>query len=50
MVGQTKSVITTVGPYLLYGNELLAACVASGIDYFDLCGEPLWMRRDDRQA
>ena len=27
MVGQTKSVITTVGPYLLYGNELVAACV-----------------------
>src|SRR5947208_4116007 len=27
MVGQTKSVITTVGPYMLYGNELLAACV-----------------------
>src|ERR1700759_2373010 len=23
MVDQTKSVVTTVGPYLLYGNELL---------------------------
>ena len=45
MVEQTKSVITTVGPYQLYGNELLAACVASGTDYFDLCGEPLWMRQ-----
>ncbi|KRQ95557.1 saccharopine dehydrogenase family protein [Bradyrhizobium valentinum] len=45
MVGQTKSVISTVGPYQLYGNELLAACVADGIDYFDLCGEPLWMRQ-----
>jgi short subunit dehydrogenase-like uncharacterized protein len=44
MVAQTKSVISTVGPYQFYGNELLAACVASGIDYFDLCGEPLWMR------
>src|SRR6201988_2512515 len=44
MVGQTKSVISTVGPYQFYGNELLAACVASGTDYFDLCGEPLWMR------
>src|SRR2546428_313938 len=44
MVGQAKSVISTVGPYQLYGNELLAACVASGTDYFDLCGEPLWMR------
>ena len=45
MVDQTKSVITTVGPYQFYGNELLAACVASGTDYFDLCGEPLWMRQ-----
>ena len=44
MAGQTKSVISTVGPYQFYGNELLAACVASGTDYFDLCGEPLWMR------
>jgi short subunit dehydrogenase-like uncharacterized protein len=45
MVGQTKSVISTVGPYQFYGNELLAACVESGTDYFDLCGEPLWMRQ-----
>src|SRR3569623_1310250 len=45
MGGQTKSVITTVGPYLLYGNELIAACAASGTDYFDLCGEVPWMRR-----
>lgn len=45
MVAQAKSVISTVGPYLLYGSELLAACVASGTDYFDLCGEPPWMRR-----
>ena len=45
LVGQTRSVITTVGPYQLYGEELLAACVAAGVDYFDLCGEPIWMRQ-----
>ena len=45
MVEETKSVITTVGPYQLYGNELIAACAASGTDYFDLCGEPVWMRQ-----
>jgi short subunit dehydrogenase-like uncharacterized protein len=45
MVDQTRSVITTVGPYQLYGNDLLAACVASGTDYLDLCGEPVWMRQ-----
>lgn len=49
MVAQTRSVITTVGPYLLYGDELLAACVAAGVDYFDLCGEPIWMRRKIEQ-
>ncbi|UQR59833.1 saccharopine dehydrogenase NADP-binding domain-containing protein [Bradyrhizobium sp. C-145] len=45
MVAQTKSVITTVGPYQFYGEGLLAACVAGGTDYFDLCGEPVWMRQ-----
>jgi short subunit dehydrogenase-like uncharacterized protein len=45
MVDQTKSVITTVGPYQLYGSELVAICAATGTDYFDLCGEPMWMRQ-----
>jgi len=45
MLGETKSVITTVGPYQHYGNDLIAACAASGTDYFDLCGEPVWMRQ-----
>jgi len=45
MVEQTKSVLTTVGPYQWYGNELIAACAASGTDYLDLCGEPIWMRQ-----
>src|ERR1700724_3600397 len=45
MIAQTRSVLTTVGPYQLYGSELVAACAASGTDYLDLCGEPLWMRQ-----
>ena len=45
MVDQAKSVLTTVGPYQLYGNDLIGACVASGTDYLDLCGEPIWMRQ-----
>ena len=45
MVAQTRAVITTVGPYQFYGNDVLAACVEAGVDYFDLCGEPLWMRQ-----
>jgi short subunit dehydrogenase-like uncharacterized protein len=52
MIGQTRLVISTVGPYQLYGNDLLAACAESGIDYVDLCGEPIWMRQmiDAHQA
>jgi len=45
MIDRTKSVVTTVGPYQLYGADLLAACAASGTDYLDLCGEPVWMRQ-----
>ena len=45
MCRRTKVVLTTVGPYQLYGNELVAACVANGTDYTDLCGEPAWMRQ-----
>ncbi len=44
LMDQTRLVLTTVGPYQLYGNELVAACAASGVDYVDLCGEPAWMR------
>src|SRR5258705_3994506 len=52
MIGQTRSVISTVGPYQLYGTDLVAACAASGTDYLDLCGEPVWMRQmiDAHQA
>ncbi len=45
LMAQTRLVLTTVGPYQLYGNELVAACAASGVDYVDLCGEPAWMRK-----
>lgn len=45
MVGQARVVVTTVGPYQLYGEPLLAACIAAGTDYADLCGEPVWMRQ-----
>ncbi len=40
-----RVVLTTVGPYQLYGNELVAACAEAGTDYVDLCGEPAWMRK-----
>lgn len=45
MVDSAKVVLTTVGPYQLYGNELVEMCANSGTDYVDLCGEPAWMHQ-----
>lgn len=39
MVERTKVVLSTVGPYALYGKELVEACAANGTDYCDLAGE-----------
>ena len=44
MCARTTVVISTVGPYQLYGSDLVAACAAIGTAYVDLCGEPAWMR------
>jgi short subunit dehydrogenase-like uncharacterized protein len=44
MASRTRVVLTTVGPYQLYGDEVVAACVRHGTHYVDLCGEPGWMR------
>ena len=44
MADRATVVISTVGPYQLYGSDLVAACAASGTAYVDLCGEPAWMR------
>ncbi len=43
MARSARVIITTVGPYQLYGEPLVAACVEAGTDYVDLCGEPAWM-------
>jgi short subunit dehydrogenase-like uncharacterized protein len=40
-----KVVATTVGPYALYGEPLVAACAAAGSDYVDLTGEPEFVDR-----
>lgn len=43
MAARATVIVTTVGPYQLYGEPLLAACVEAGTAYCDLCGEPAWM-------
>src|SRR3954453_4937868 len=40
-----RVVITTVGPYVHYGEPLVAACAAAGSDYVDLTGEPEFVDR-----
>jgi len=42
---RARVVITTVGPYLLYGEPLVAACAEAGTDYVDLTGEPEFVDR-----
>jgi short subunit dehydrogenase-like uncharacterized protein len=53
MAGHARVVATTVGPYLTYGQELVAACAEAGTDYVDLTGEPefvdlMYVRHDAR--
>jgi short subunit dehydrogenase-like uncharacterized protein len=45
VAAKARVVITTVGPYLTYGEPLVAACAAAGTDYVDLTGEPEFVDR-----
>jgi short subunit dehydrogenase-like uncharacterized protein len=45
IAGRSRVVITTVGPYLEYGEPLVAACADAGTDYVDLTGEPEFVDR-----
>ena len=45
MCARTKVVISTVGPYALYGDLLVSVCAKTGTDYCDLTGEPQWIRK-----
>ncbi|HEY6523701.1 MAG TPA: saccharopine dehydrogenase NADP-binding domain-containing protein [Solirubrobacteraceae bacterium] len=53
MAESTRVVITTVGPYIHYGEAVVAACAAAGTHYVDLTGEPefvdlMWLRHHDQ--
>ncbi|NEA64852.1 saccharopine dehydrogenase NADP-binding domain-containing protein [Streptomyces sp. SID12488] len=53
LAGHARVLATTVGPYLRYGEELVAACAEAGTDYLDLSGEPefvdlMYVRHDTR--
>ncbi len=44
LASSTRVIITTVGPYALYGSKLVGACVEEGTHYCDLSGEVSWMK------
>ncbi len=45
MCSRTKVVVSTVGPYALYGEPLVKVCAETGTHYCDLTGEPQWIKR-----
>ncbi|GAB1508667.1 saccharopine dehydrogenase family protein [Actinophytocola sp. KF-1] len=45
VVTRSRVVVTTVGPYLRYGEPLVAVCAETGTDYLDLTGEPEFVDR-----
>ena len=45
MCEQAKVIMSTVGPYDLYGETLIQACVETATDYCDLTGEPHWIKK-----
>lgn len=45
VAARARVVITAVGPYLAYGEPLVAACADAGTDYVDLTGEPEFVDR-----
>jgi len=42
---QATVIMSTVGPYALYGDTLVKVCVETGTHYCDLTGEPQWIRK-----
>ncbi|KAI8820686.1 Saccharopine dehydrogenase-domain-containing protein [Fimicolochytrium jonesii] len=44
LVSQAKVVISTVGPFALHGEPLVAACVRNRTDYIDSTGEPPFIK------
>ncbi|CAN0385542.1 unnamed protein product, partial [Ectocarpus sp. 12 AP-2014] len=44
-VGRARLCLNCTGPYRFLGEAVVSACVDSGTDYIDLCGEPEFMQR-----
>ncbi|PCJ26621.1 MAG: saccharopine dehydrogenase [SAR86 cluster bacterium] len=44
LCARSEVIISTVGPYALYGELLVKICAETGTDYCDLTGEPQWIK------
>ena len=44
LAARTRVVCSTVGPYAMYGSELVSACVRAGTHYCDISAEAHWIR------
>ncbi|WP_329102989.1 saccharopine dehydrogenase NADP-binding domain-containing protein [Micromonospora sp. NBC_01699] len=40
LAASTRTLISTVGPYVRHGEPVVAACAGAGTDYLDITGEP----------
>lgn len=49
ITSQTRALITTVGPFYVYGQEVVASCVRNGTHYCDLTGETHFAWAMDRR-
>jgi short subunit dehydrogenase-like uncharacterized protein len=45
LVDSTQVVLSTAGPFAIHGENLLRACVTRGVDYVDITGETIWVKR-----
>ncbi|OVA12135.1 Saccharopine dehydrogenase / Homospermidine synthase [Macleaya cordata] len=45
LCSKTKLILNCVGPFRLYGEPVVSACVEMGCDYLDICGEPEFMEK-----
>lgn len=45
IVSQTRVLLNTAGPFALYGNAIIDACVRLGTHYVDITGETPWVRQ-----
>ena len=45
MCKKSRVIVSTVGPYALYGETLVKVCAENGNDYCDLTGEAYWIKQ-----